>query len=125
MKTLRILITTAALIIAAPFAIVTQAQTVDHGNMPGMKMDGMPAMKMNQPAATEMTDGEVRKIDKDNQKITLKHGDIRNLDMPGMTMVFKVMDLAMLDKVKAGDKVRFKAEKADGAIIVTALEAAK
>lgn len=81
-------------------------------------------MKMDQPAA-EMTDGEVRKIDKDNQRITLKHGDIRNLDMPGMAMVFKVKDGAMLDKLKAGDRVRFKAEKADGATIVTAFEAAK
>ncbi len=125
MKTLKTLITTAALLIAVPFAITTHAQTVDHSKMPGMKMDSMPGMKMEQPAATEMTDGEVRKIDKDNQKITLKHGDIRNLDMPGMTMVFKVKDLAMLDKVKAGDKVRFKAEKADGAIVVTVLEAAK
>ena len=125
MKTLKTLITTAALIVAAPFAITAQAQAVDHGSMPGMKMDGMPGMKMEQPAATGMTDGEVRKIDKDSQKITLKHGDIKNLDMPGMTMVFKVKDLAMLDKVKAGDKVRFKAEKADGAIVITALEAVK
>ena len=125
MKTLKTLITTAALLVVVPFSITAQAQAVDHGNITGMKMDFMSGMKMEQPAATEMTDGEVRKIDKDNQKITLKHGDIRNLDMPGMTMVFKVKDLAMLDKVKAGDKVRFKAEKADGAIVVTALEAAK
>lgn len=123
MKTLKTLITTAVLVVVAPLAITAQAQAVDHGNMSGMKMDGMSTMKMDQPAATEMTDGEVRKIDKDNQKITLKHGDIKNLDMPGMTMVFKVKDLAMLDKVKAGDKVRFKAEKADGAIVVTVLEA--
>ncbi|WP_421883792.1 copper-binding protein [Methylibium sp.] len=123
MKTLKTLITTAVLVVVAPLAITAQAQAVDHGNMSGMKMDGMSTMKMDQPAATEMTDGEVRKIDKDNQKITIKHGDIRNLDMPGMTMVFKVKDLAMLDKVKAGDKVRFKAEKADGAIVVTVLEA--
>jgi len=121
MKTLKSL-AIAATLIAAPFAITAHAQAVDHGKMPGMKMEGM---KMEQPAATEMTEGEVRKIDKDNQKITLRHGDIRNLDMPGMTMVFKVKDLAMLDKVKAGDKVRFKAEKADGAIVVTVLEAAK
>ena len=76
-------------------------------------------------AATPMADGEVRKIDKEQGKVTLRHGPIPSLDMPGMTMVFKVKDLAMLDKVKAGDKVRFKAEEADGAIVVTALEAAK
>lgn len=122
MKPLNTLITTAVLVAAAPFAINAQAQAVDHVNMPAMKIDGITTMKIDQPAATEMTDGEVRKIDKDNQKITLKHGEIRNLDMPGMTMVFKVEDLAMLDKVKAGDKVRFKAEKADSAIVVTVLE---
>ena len=77
------------------------------------------------PAADALTDGEVRKIDADNGKITLKHGEIKNLDMPGMTMVFQVKDAALLDKVKAGDKVTFTAEKADGAIVVTAIEAVK
>lgn len=66
----------------------------------------------------DMVDGEVRKIDKESGKITLKHGAIKNLDMPGMTMVFKAKDPAELDKLQAGDKVRFKAEKANGAIYV-------
>lgn len=88
----------------------------------------------NQAAATSqgeaasgsgMTDGEVKKIDKTTGKITLKHGDIANLDMPGMTMVFRAKDPAMLDKVKVGDKVRFRAEKAEGAIAVTELELVK
>ena len=69
-----------------------------------------------------MTDAEVRKVDKDSQKITLKHGDIKNLGMPGMTMVFEVKDAAMLDNVKAGDKVRFSAENVDGSIVVTSIE---
>ena len=119
------LITTAALLVVVPFAITAQAQAVDHGNMPGMKMDAMPGMKIEQPAATAMSDGEVRKIDKENQKITLKHGDIKNLDMPGMTMVFKVKDAAMLDKVQVGSKVKFKAEKSDGAVVVTSVELAQ
>jgi uncharacterized cupredoxin-like copper-binding protein/Cu/Ag efflux protein CusF len=68
---------------------------------------------------SDLTDGEVRKVDKDTKKITIKHGDIRNLDMPAMTMLFKVSDPAMLDAVKPGDKVRFRAEKAGGAIVVT------
>ena len=76
-------------------------------------------------AATDMTDAEVRKIDKENNKITLKHGDIKNLDMPGMTMVFQLKDAAMLDKLKTGDKVKFKAEKIGGAYTVTVIEAAK
>lgn len=80
---------------------------------------------MAAPAAADMTEGEIRKIDMDTKKITIKHGEIKNLDMPGMTMVFQVKDPAMLDKIKAGDKVRFKAEKAGGAIVVTDIQAAK
>ena len=76
-------------------------------------------------APSDMTDGEVRKVDMDTKKITLKHGEIKNLGMPGMTMVFQVKDPALLDKVKVGDKVRFTAEKAGGAIVVTSIEAAK
>ncbi len=48
-------------------------------------------------AATEMTDGEIRKVDKENGKLTIKHAEIKSLDMPGMTMVFQVKDKAMLD----------------------------
>lgn len=67
----------------------------------------------------EMSKGEIRKIDKEAKKITLKHGEIKNLDMPGMTMVFQVKDPAMLDSVKPGDKVKFSAERSGGAIVVT------
>jgi Cu/Ag efflux protein CusF len=76
-------------------------------------------------AATDMADGEVRKVDKENKKITLKHGVIKNLDMPGMTMVFQVKEAAMLDKVKAGDKIKFKAEQAGSAIVVTDIQPSK
>ena len=55
--------------------------------------------------ADNMASGEIRKIDLDSKKITLKHGDIKNLDMPGMTMVFQIKDPIMLEKVKVGDKV--------------------
>ena len=72
-----------------------------------------------------MTEGEVRKVDKESRKITLKHGAIRNLDMPAMTMVFQVKDPALLDRVKQGDKVRFHAEKVNDAMVVTAIEGAK
>lgn len=78
-----------------------------------------------QMGAGAMTDGEVRKVDKENKKITLKHGEIKNLEMPGMTMVFQVKDPAMLDMVKAGDKVMFKAEKAGGALVVTEIQPVK
>ena len=76
-------------------------------------------------ASTDMADGEVRKIDKDANKITLRHGEIKSLDMPRMTMVFQVKDAALLDKVKVGDKVRFRAEKSGGGFVVTAIEVAK
>ncbi len=76
-------------------------------------------------AAAAVTDGEVRKVDVATKKLTLKHGEIKNLGMPGMTMVFQVKDPAMLDKVKPGDKVRFTAEKVNGAFTVTTLEAAE
>ena len=84
-------------------------------------------MKKEMPMATtaDMADGEIRKVDMESKKITIKHGEIKNLDMPGMTMVFQVKDPAMLEKVKTGDKVRFKAEKAGGAIVVTEIQPAK
>ena len=72
-------------------------------------------------AAADMTKAEVRKVDKATQKITLKHETIKNLDMPPMTMVFKVQDAALLDKVKPGDKVLAAIEQREGALIVTAL----
>jgi Cu(I)/Ag(I) efflux system protein CusF len=73
-------------------------------------------------AQAPQTEGEVRKVDKAAGKITLKHGEIKNLDMPPMTMVFTAKDKALLDKVKAGDKVRFQAEKEGGTYLVTAIE---
>jgi Cu(I)/Ag(I) efflux system periplasmic protein CusF len=76
-------------------------------------------------ASADMTDGEIRKIDKDAKKITIKHGEIKNLDMPPMTMVFQVKDAAMLDMIQAGDKVKFKVEKRLGNYVVTDLQLAK
>jgi Cu(I)/Ag(I) efflux system protein CusF len=75
--------------------------------------------------AADMSDAEVRKVDKDSAKLTLKHGEIKNLDMPPMTMVFQVKEPALLDKVKAGDKVKFRAEKAASGYVVTAIEVVK
>jgi Cu/Ag efflux protein CusF len=74
------------------------------------------------PAAAEMADGEVRKVDKEQGKITLKHGEIKTLDMPPMTMVFQVKDKAWLDRLKPGDRVRFSAANESGRYTVTALE---
>jgi Cu(I)/Ag(I) efflux system protein CusF len=65
---------------------------------------------------------EVRRVDRDGRKLTLRHGEIRNLDMPPMTMVFQVGDPAMLDAVKAGDTIRFKAIERSGTYVVTEIQ---
>ena len=70
-------------------------------------------------SAADMTEGEIRKVDKDAKKLTIKHGEIKNLDMPPMTMVFQVRDGAMLDNLKAGDKIRFAAEKSATGLVLT------
>jgi Cu(I)/Ag(I) efflux system periplasmic protein CusF len=83
------------------------------------------ACSVGAASANEMSEGEIRKVDKDAAKLTIRHGELKNLDMPPMTMVFRVKDKALLDKVATGDKIRFTAEKVDGALTVTALESAK
>jgi Cu(I)/Ag(I) efflux system protein CusF len=75
-------------------------------------------------ASGAMAEGEVRKVDKDAKKITIKHGPLVKLDMPAMTMVFQVKDPAMLNQVKAGDRVMFEAEKIGGAFTVTNIQPA-
>jgi len=83
-----------------------------------------PAAPSSPTAVSPQSDGEVRKIDKEQGKVTLRHGPLANLEMPGMTMVFKVADPKMLDKLKEGDKVKFTAERVSGAITVTAIQPA-
>ena len=73
-------------------------------------------------ASPDLVDGEVRKVDKPAGKITLKHGEIRSIEMPAMTMVYQLREPALLDKVKPGDKVRFAVEKSGSVYLITALE---
>jgi Cu/Ag efflux protein CusF len=103
-------IATVVALIATPYAA---AQSTDHQSH---------HVAQSTSAASEMAQGEVRKVDKEAGKITLKHGELKSLEMPPMTMVFQVQDKALLDKVKAGDKVRFAAAKIGGQLTVTALE---
>lgn len=77
------------------------------------------------PAASDHAEGEVRKVDKPGGKITLRHGEIKDLDMPPMTMVFGVSDAAMLDMVKQGDKVRFRAASQEGRFTIMEIEPTK
>ncbi|AMM26573.1 copper-binding protein [Variovorax sp. PAMC 28711] len=75
--------------------------------------------------ALPRVEGEVRKVDVDAQKITLRHGEIPNIDMGAMTMVFRLKDPALLQQVKAGDKVTFTADKVDGALTVMSMDPVK
>lgn len=69
--------------------------------------------------AAELSEGEIRKIDKAAGKLTLRHGELKNLDMPPMTMVFQLRDPALLGSLKVGDKVRFRAEQQGGSLVLT------
>ena len=75
--------------------------------------------------AAMLTEGVVKKVDKAQGKLTLKHGPLENLDMPGMTMVFRVQDASWLDQVKPGDAIRFLADRVNGVFTVTTLEVVK
>ena len=72
-------------------------------------------------AQAQAYDGEVMKIDKAQNKITLKHGELKGLDMPPMTMIFRMQDAKQLDALAVGDRVRFDAAKVGGAYTVTAI----
>lgn len=111
------LLPAAAMIFAA--AIPVAAQTTDHSAHHPADAQATKA------AGQELTDGEVRKVDMETKKITIRHGPIQNLGMPPMTMVFQTSDPALLGKVKSGDNIRFTAEKAGGAFVVTHIEPAK
>lgn len=80
-------------------------------------------MGMSHPAA--MTDGEIKKLDVTNGKVTIKHGDILHMDMPGMTMVFTVKDKSLLSQVKPGDKVKFMVVNEGGMLVVTDIQPAQ
>jgi Cu/Ag efflux protein CusF len=83
---------------------------------------GQPMQHGDMKSAAAMADGEIRKVDKDAGKLTIKHGPIPSMDMPPMTMVYRVKDPAMLDKMKPGDKVKFLAEKVGSAFTVMQIE---
>ena len=76
-------------------------------------------------AAAEPVDGEVKKIDIQESKVTIKHGGIKSLDMPAIQMAFKVTDPNWLKTLQVGDKVRFSAEKVEGHFTVTSIQVRK
>jgi Cu/Ag efflux protein CusF len=75
-------------------------------------------------AQTPTSSGVVTKLDKEAQKVTLKHSEIKNLDMPAMTMAFRVRDAQLLSDLAVGDRVRFIAERVDGQYVLTAISKA-
>lgn len=111
-----------ATILSAGFCVSAWAQTAAPSAPAAPATDAIATKKMD---PKDMAEAEVRKIDKDAKKITLKHGPIKNLEMPGMTMVFQVRDAALLDKLALlvpGDKIMFSAEQQQGAYVVTGAE---
>lgn len=112
--------TWASALAAVVVAASAFAQTSSHAHHPAPADAAPPAAAQ----AGALVEAEVRRVDKDAGKVTLKHGPIPNLDMPDMTMVFRVADPAMLDRIKAGDRVRFSADKVGGQYTVTRMESA-
>ncbi len=97
----------------------TAGATAEHHGTPAEQ-----AKLASAESSLPLIGGEVKKVDKDAGKLTIKHGPITNLSMPAMTMVFRVKDPAILDKVKSGDKIRFAADKVSGVLTVMRLEPA-
>lgn len=111
----------ALVVVAVAFGVISPANAqqaaADHSSH-------HPAQAGSEAAAPQ-SEGEVRKVDLDRGKVTLRHGPLVNLDMPAMTMVFTAADKKLLDGLKEGQKVKFTAEKKDGVYVLTAIEAAK
>ena len=87
-------------------------------------LGGLALVGALQALAPDLSDGEVRKIDKGGGKLTLPHGPIKHLDLPGMTMVFQVKDRALMETLKVGEKNRFQRVSEQGRYVVTAIQAA-
>jgi len=113
MKTIQNLAVVAAMSLATLLAAGVSAQGAEN-NKQGVATPAKPATK-----DSDLTLGEIRRIDKANKKLTIKHGDIKNLQMPGMTMVFQLSDAGALDQLKVGDEVRFRAEMGPTGLLIT------
>ena len=105
--------------------ILFLAAAIAAGQLHADEKHHQPAATATAEQSTALSQGEIRRVDKDAKKITIKHGPLQNLDMPAMTMVFRVKDPAMLEQVKPGDKVTFEAEKEGGSFVVVKIESVK
>ena len=106
-------------------AMLVAASAAGFATNAAAQMAGMAPMSPASAGQSSMSEGEIKNVDKDAGKLTIKHGELKNLGMPGMTMVFRVKDPTMLAQVKVGDKIHFVANKVGGALTVTSLEVAK
>lgn len=79
----------------------------------------------NEVSSATMALGEVKKVDKELGKITIKHEPLQHLGMPAMTMIFRVKENAILDQVKAGDKIQFSAEQVAGGYMANNIKVVK
>lgn len=93
-----------------------------HANEAHQTESASPVTQQMPDPDSSMSEGEVRKVDKSLGKITIRHGELKNLDMPPMTMVFQVNDKSVLETVKAGDRISFVADKVDGKFTVMQME---
>lgn len=112
-KALFLILATASLALSG---VLRQAAAQDMGG--GMNHGGLAQ------AGAQLAEGVVRKVDKDAAKLTIKHGPLPNLDMPAMTMVYRVADPAMLDRFSNGDRIRFEAQDIGGQLTVVRIEPA-
>ncbi|MEW6371138.1 MAG: copper-binding protein [Pseudomonadota bacterium] len=123
MKAISKLALTIVMAAAGAFASAQEGAHAGHGGHQGHTSHaGHAGHQAASPA--DLTEGEVRKVDKETGKLTLRHGEIRNLNMAAMTMVLRVQDPAILEQVKVGDKVRFAADRINGAVTIVQLEKA-
>lgn len=107
-----LVISSLAMGVALPMSSIAQTMMMDQS-------------KMGMSQSASMTDGEVRKVDRETGKVTIKHGDIKHLDMPGMTMVFTAKEKGLLTNLKPGDKVKFMVVNEGGKMVVTDIQPAQ
>jgi Cu/Ag efflux protein CusF len=113
----------AKLTLAAIFAAASLTPAfAQHASHSAAGADAHAAASAQAAGEARMTEGEIRKVDKEAGKMTIKHGELKSLGMPAMTMVFRAKEPAMLDQVKMGDKISFVADKIGGQLTVTQVQ---
>jgi Cu(I)/Ag(I) efflux system periplasmic protein CusF len=112
-------------LVTASFSTIAQAQSTDKAITYPAVAQADPNAPGGAPKMSDLTAGEVQKVDKGANQLTIKHGAIKSLDLPSSTILFTVRDPAILDTVQPGDKVKFKAMNDGGKVVVTEFEVVK